>query len=87
MVNSTSVLLSTFMGFDFKMFDIPFITVYYNPSDYPNKYVARVFDLNTPTEFIIVKDTIREIRKSIPSRFIRLNRYQNDDPAIVEVWV
>lgn len=66
---------------------IPMIVVYKNPSDYPDKYIARLWDLDKPTEFIAVKDTLEEIRSAIPCRFVNNGRRPNDDPVIVEVWV
>lgn len=59
-------------------------TVYYNPSDYPNKYVVRI--LNFPTDEIYVEDSLEAIRKHIPLDLYRQPRVQNDDPVIIENW-
>jgi hypothetical protein len=66
---------------------IPIIVVYKNPSDYPDKYVARLWDSDKPTEFVIIKDTLAEVRALIPAGFIRLAPSVGDDPVIVETWI
>ena len=40
----------------------PVIAVYESPADFKGKCVARVFDMDKPTDTIIVKDTAEEIR-------------------------
>lgn len=63
------------------------IAIYKNPSDYPGKFVARLWIGIMPTEVNIVKSTITEIRHLIPSFYGRISsRCLNDDPVIVETW-
>ena len=67
---------------------VPIIVVYYNPLDYPNKYVARLWDINSkPTRFVMVKNDIGTIRGNIPAGMVKFLRSVNDDPAIVETWL
>lgn len=66
---------------------LPLITVYKNPKDFPTKFVARLWDMGQPTEFAIIKDTLKEIHESIPEPFYRLGRMVQDDPVIIETWV
>ncbi|BBB91038.1 MAG TPA: hypothetical protein PKA28_10720 [Methylomusa anaerophila] len=66
---------------------IPIIVVYRSPKDYPEKYVARLWDLARPIEIALTRDTLSEIRKEIPLGFVNLGRQENDDPVIVESWV
>ena len=66
---------------------IPLITIYYNPSDYPGKYVARLFDCSNPTHYIVLADTLENIRQSIPPTMRCFRRHPDDDPCIVEVWI
>jgi hypothetical protein len=67
----------------------PIITIYNRPTDFPDMYVARLFDLQTPTEFAVVNVSLDTLRNSIHSanRWILIPRDINDDPNIVEVWV
>lgn len=79
---------------DFKKFNLntvvkaPIIAVYKSPTDYPGKYVARLWDIrNNPTQFIVVKDSIEEIRTAIPNQMTRLGPNSMDDPVIIETWI
>ena len=64
------------------------IVVYYNPSDHPGKYVARLFgrDLDPRPEYV-QRDNLEEIRACIPKGMCMIPRDSSDDPVIVEVWV
>lgn len=62
-------------------------TIYEYPIDYPDKYVARKFILDKPTQEIIIADTLEELRKKLPKGLIRLERSEYDDEKIVECWM
>ena len=68
-------------------FRCPIITVYKHPADRPTKYVARLFDLQESTPFIAVGDTLEEVRRAIPRRFIRFNPDYRDPSHIIETYV
>lgn len=70
-----------------KVTRMPLITVYNSPTDYPGKFVARLWDIDKPTAFVATADTLDELRDSIPDAMHRLDRRQDDDPCIVEVWI
>lgn len=70
-----------------KQTKLPMITVYKHPEDYPEQYVARVWDVNKPTYLIALADTLEELREAIPEGMYNLGRQQQDDPCIVEVWI
>jgi hypothetical protein len=78
---------------DFSMVDVsdllvPMIIVYDDStSDYPNRYVARLFDRDFRTNCVVVKVSHEEILKVIPEHMVKLQRNKFDDPVIVEVWV
>jgi hypothetical protein len=62
-------------------------TIYDRPSDYPESFVARKF-IVSPTDEVIVRDTLAEVREAIGSRaLVRIERSPLDDPKIVEVWL
>ena len=65
----------------------PIICVYRHPKDYPNKFVARLFDIDIPTDVAEVADTLDEIRQTIPPNMERIERHENDDEYIVETWI
>lgn len=70
---------------------IMFITVYEKPLDYKDNYVARIFYLNKPTEFFIVKNSLEEIRKDIFESFkgyyVKMDRDELDVKSIVEIYM
>lgn len=67
-------------------FGLPLIVIYYQPKDYPDYYVARVWDLNHPTRLIGLGKDYAEIKSMIPEGLIWMPRNRNDDPCIVETW-
>lgn len=69
-------------------------TVYFNPSDFPGKYVGRRFVLTHATADHIVADDIEIVRNWISQQcrkhggaMVPMNRSADDDPTIVEVWL
>lgn len=61
--------------------------IYKNPSDYPNKYVARLYQHFRPTDKCIVADTFEEIQKHIPCWMHWIERYETDNPVILGVYI
>jgi hypothetical protein len=65
--------------------------VYDHPLDYPQKYVARLWNINgdhpAATNVIALADTLVEIRQMLPEGLSRLERFDGDDECIVEVWL
>jgi hypothetical protein len=59
------------------------VTIYQNPIDYPNKYVARLFDLERKTPYVILADELNELTGKLPDYMIGFERDINDDPCIV----
>lgn len=74
---------------DFSGLRMPFIAVYKHPDDFPNQCVARVFDLDKPTDTVMVKETVKEIQDDIRenSAMIFMKRGTDDVPALVGVWI
>ena len=70
-----------------KIARIPMICIYDHPTDYPNEFVARVWDASYPTHVIATANTLDEIRAKIPPNMTRLPSMKYDDPVIVEVWI
>ena len=65
----------------------PVICIYDNPIDYPGKYVARLWDTQTPTNLVATADSLEELRKSKPPEMMIMQRHPEDDPKIVETWL
>ena len=68
----------------------PIICVFRNPKDYPDKCVARIFDGTKPTNIVITRDTVDEIREDIVRRFpdkLPFARCKEDNKSVVESWI
>lgn len=64
------------------------ITFYEKPDDYPDKYVARVFFNDQPTNLLLTAPTARELHEIIPDQyFVWMERHPNDDPKILGTYL
>lgn len=81
--------LDTFRGFNMaNLVKVPIIVIYNGPSDYPDKFVARLWDIDSkPTQYIVLKDTMYKIRATIPQGMVKYEPFRMDDPKIVEFWM
>lgn len=68
---------------------MPVISVYEHPEDFPEKCVARIFELDQPTDVVVVKKTVKEINKDIRkhTNMVQLARTENDVASLVCMWV
>ena len=68
-------------------------TVYFNPRDFPGKYVARRFNLfrgemePKASNEHFVANSIDEVRRLLPMGLVCLQRSDGDDAKIVETWL
>lgn len=62
-------------------------TVYASPLDYPGQFVARRWIFHEPTGDLLVADTLEELRAMLPAGLERFERFDGDDPVIVECWL
>ena len=69
---------------------LPMIAIYQNPDDDPEMYVARVFDIDRPTNVMMrracVEDLKREMRVNMPG-MVFLHRLPEDVTALVGVYI
>lgn len=80
-----TIEVGTFEGIP--VLQMPLIVVYKNPSDYPNDYVARLWDLNVATPYAVVEKSMEEIKKAIPMHMVYVEPYADDDPNIVATFL
>ena len=68
---------------------MPVIAVYERPDDYPDKYVARVFDMLKPTDAVIVKNSLSDIQDDIGANtsMVFFLREAGDVLSLVGTWV
>lgn len=70
---------------------LPIWTIYKNPKDYPDAYVARKFLNDKPTLEIIIAPDLAELRRAVQKKsdyeLVRISRAACDDSVIVETWL
>lgn len=81
------VQIDTFDNVDFRELKAPIIVVYEHPKDYPNCYVARVWDCEKPTNVIVLSDDLEGIRRMRPPWMVQMKSSYKDDKCIVETWL
>lgn len=82
--------VKSFVEVDTSELKLPIICVYKHPEDYPDKCVARIFDGAKPTDTVITRNTVEEIRSDIMSRFpdkLPFARSKEDHKSVVESWI
>ena len=74
---------------DFSELKIPLITVFHNTVDFPGQIVARVFEMNHPTNIYVSYQSMEDARSdAIDAGFQTLiPRSKDDDPHIVETYM
>lgn len=82
-----SIRINSFDELAVYKFTFPLIVIYEKPLDFPRHFVGRVWDLDQPTPFIFVGDTLEEVRAFVPENMALIERQPDDDPAIIENWV
>lgn len=83
------VIVNSMQEVDFSELLIPMIAVYDNPKDYPGSYVARVYDIDIPTNVVMVKSALQEIEEDIKTHIGKefFRRGKEDDETLVGVWM
>jgi hypothetical protein len=66
---------------------MPIWAIYFNPKDYPGKFVLRKWINDIPTDEVYTADSLDEIRMKVPLGLMCIKRYPQDDPVIVETWI
>lgn len=70
---------------------LPLITIYNSPTDFANKYVARIHviegGISTPLVYAALANSMDDLREKIPPHLTCIPRDAHDDQSIVESWV
>ncbi|MCQ2500563.1 MAG: hypothetical protein MJ117_04340 [Lachnospiraceae bacterium] len=82
------VVLDSITEADMSGLKLPVVAVYKHPDDFPDKYVARIFDADRPTNTIMIKDSLIELKKDIEKTgMVFLLRGAEDVPALVGAYM
>jgi hypothetical protein len=66
-------------------FYVPLSKRTHDPPDYPDRFVARLVTA-AASPYILVADTLAEVRAALPHGLKRSARQPADLPDVVEVW-
>lgn len=74
---------------DFSGLKVQFVAVYAHPDDFPEKCVARIYELDKATDTIMIKATVDEIKDDIEKHTAMtfIPRGTADVPSLVGVWM
>lgn len=74
---------------DFTGLKLPIITVYKSPRDYPGCYVARVFDMDKPTNVTITRDNLEDLQQDIAEHtgMVFIPRSMEDGQQVIGTWI
>jgi hypothetical protein len=83
------VPVQMFKGFDAALDEcrLPLVTIFYSPEDYPDMWVARLFDIEKPTKYFALANSYRDIKTFKPQHMDVIQRDRRDVSSIVEVWI
>lgn len=66
-------------------------TIYFSPSDFPDEYVARMFEFDQPTKNIFHGAGVMSLRALIQNcsdhELYKIPRSENDHPSVIESWI
>lgn len=93
-----SVEVDTFQGHDWhkqirqikdkKRAHFPCFVVTKNSEEFPQKFAVRLFDGGQPTCLVVVKDSLKAVRRSIPNDCPHgFPRHKSDNKVVVETWM
>ena len=82
------VILETIAEADMGDLRMPVIGIYKNPDDYPDKYVARIFDGGQASNTVVLSDSLEELMKDIDqTEMFFIERGKEDVPALVGAYM
>ena len=82
-------IVNSIQQIDLSDLKIPVAAVYNKPPDYPDKCVARIFDLDKPTNAVVIKDELESLMNDIKdnTNLTFLQRGAEDVESLVGVWM
>jgi hypothetical protein len=68
--------------------DLSIWVVYDHPSDFPDHYVARLWEGETPTSVVLIHRDLERLRERLERLgLVHLDRMEGDDPVVLETWL
>jgi hypothetical protein len=85
-MKNKDVIIESFNQVNVSRMKMPFIVIYEHPIDYSENYVARLFDINKPTNIVILSNDLQTLRNKIPKGMVKFNREKEENKTIVESY-
>lgn len=85
----TDKIIEEIEQIDMSEMKLPSFAIYKNPTDYPGKSVARLFEGDHPTNVVLIKKNVRELHSIFRDR-TRLTFFPplpGDSGNLVGVWM
>ena len=81
------VVIKNYSQISYDKIGFPIWTIYSaNTRDYTGLYVARLFDMEHPTHYVMLSDNLNELRKKLPNWIHCMGRDPSDPQEIIESW-
>lgn len=82
-------IVNSIRRLDLSNLKFPVEAAHIKPLDYPDKCVARIFDLDKPTNAVVVKDDLESLMNDIKdnTNLTFLQRGTEDVKSLVGVWM
>jgi len=61
--------------------------IYKHPIDFPDKFVARKWVLDKPTNEVVIGNNLEEVRLGLPKGLTKFQPDETDDKHIIENWL
>lgn len=89
-LRAQTTVAESFADVDIRDIKLPMIAVFKNPDDYPDRYVARLFDGDKATDIAVIRENVEELRGDIHFAFwgmVPFQRGAEDVKCLIEVWL
>jgi hypothetical protein len=81
-----TVEVDSFGKFDLSKIIKPTIVVRKDPEGMPGKFVAQLFEMGKPTEYVMIRISLAEVCGRLPEGFVNFKRILNEPPVILKFW-
>lgn len=89
MPNNTDEILESLSQVNIADMRMPAIVVSQYPREYPDSYVARIFEMDKPTNMILLREDLEsmqeEIKRNYPGKFFSIMEKSN--PELLGIWL
>jgi hypothetical protein len=81
-----TVEVESFFNFDLSNSVKPSIIVSKYQEGVQEKFVAHLFEMDKPTEYVMIRISLAEVHGRLPEGFVNFRRIMNEAPVILKFW-